>query len=107
MKNRLTIYIASLLLLLATTLSYAQQKQAMLLNIRGTVFENEKLQPMEGATVKLYNERDSMITGATTKQNGQFLLPGIPSATYTLQVSFMGFKTQKFMLALPQRSGNF
>ena len=107
MKNRLTIYIASLLLLLATTLSYAQQKQAMLLNIRGTVFENEKLQPMEGATVKLYNERDSMITGATTKQNGQFLLPGIPSATYTLQVSFMGFKTQKFKLALPQRSGNF
>ena len=107
MKNRLTIYIASLLLLLATTLSYAQQKQAMLLNIRGTVFENEKLQPMEGAAVKLYNERDSMITGATTKQNGQFLLPGIPAATYTLQVSFMGFKTQKFKLALPQRSGNF
>ncbi len=78
-----------------------------LLNIRGTVFENEKLQPMEGAAVKLYNERDSMITGATTKQNGQFLLPGIPSATYTLQVSFMGFKTQKFKLTLPQKSGNF
>ena len=107
MKYRLIKYIASLLLLLATTLSYAQQKQAMLLNIRGTVFENEKLQPMEGAAVKLYNERDSMITGATTKQNGQFLLPGIPSATYTLQVSFMGFKTQKFKLTLPQRSGNF
>lgn len=78
-----------------------------LLNIRGTVFENDKLQPMEGAAVKLYNERDSMITGATTKQNGQFLLPGIPSATYTLQVSFMGFKTQKFKLTLPQKSGNF
>ena len=78
-----------------------------LLNIRGTVFENDKLQPMEGAAVKLFNERDSMITGATTKQNGQFLLPGIPSATYTLQVSFMGFKTQKFKLTLPQKSGNF
>ena len=62
---------------------------------------------MEGAAVKLYNERDSMIAGATTKQNGQFLLPGIPSATYTLQVSFMGFKTQKFKLTLPQKSGNF
>lgn len=100
-------YIASLLLLLATTQMSAQQKQEMLLNIRGTVFENETLHGMEGAAVKLYNERDSMIAGATTKQNGQYLLPGIPSATYTLQVSFMGFKTQKFKLNLPQRSGNF
>ena len=78
-----------------------------LLNIRGTVFENQSLQPMEGAAVKLFNERDSMIAGATTKQNGQFLLPGIPSASYTLQVTFMGFKTQKFKLVLPQKSGNF
>ena len=100
-------YIASLLLLLATTLIQAQQKQAMLLNIRGTVYENDKLQPMEGAAVKLYNERDSMIAGAATKQNGQFILPGIPAATYTLQVSFMGFKTQKFKLTLPQKSGNY
>ena len=100
-------YIASLLLLLATTLCLAQQKQAILLNIRGTVFENKTLQPMEGAGVKLFNERDSMITGAVTKQNGQFLLPGIPSATYTLQVSFMGYKTQKFKLTLPQKSGNY
>ena len=100
-------YFASLLLLLATTLIQAQQRQAFLLNIRGTVFENDKLQPMEGAAVKLYNERDSMITGATTKQNGQFLLPGVPAATYTLQVSFMGFKTQKFKLTLPKKSGNY
>ena len=100
-------YIASLLLLLATTLIQAQQRQAFLLNIRGTVFENDKLQPMEGAAVKLYNERDSMVAGAATKQNGQFILPAIPAATYTLQVSFMGFKTQKFKLTLPQKSGNY
>ena len=100
-------YLASLLLLLATTLIQAQQRQAFLLNIRGTVFENDKLQPMEGAAVKLYNERDSMVAGAATKQNGQFILPAIPAATYTLQVSFMGFKTQKFKLTLPQKSGNY
>lgn len=104
--GRIIRHIASLLFLLATTLTSAQQKQAML-NIRGTVFENETLHPLEGAAVKLFNERDSMITGATTKQNGQFLLPGIPSATYTLQVSFMGFKQQRFKLTLPQKSGNF
>ena len=96
-----------LLLLTVPTLVFPQEAGKALLNIRGTVFENEKLQPMEGAAVKLYNERDSMVAGATTKQNGQFLLPGIPSATYTLQVSFMGFKTQQFKLTLPKRSGNF
>ena len=101
-------YILLLLLLLVTAVMMkAQAQERFSLNIRGTVFENEKLQPMEGAAVKLFNERDSMITGATTKQNGQFLLPSIPSATYTLQVSFMGFKTQKFKLTLPKRSGNF
>ena len=104
--RRITRYIALLLFLLATTLTLAQQKRAML-NIRGTVYENETLHPMEGAAVKLFNERDSMIAGAMTKQNGQFLLAGIPSATYVLKVSFMGFKQQQFKLTLPQKSGNF
>lgn len=88
-------------------IAFPQGTATALLNIRGTVFENEKLQPLEGAAVKLFNERDSMVAGATTKQNGQFLLPGIPSASYTLQVSFMGFKTQKFKLTLPKKSGNY
>ena len=87
-----------------------------MLNIRGTIFENETLHPLEGAAVKLFNERDSMIAGNTTKQNGQFVIPLVISSpkggqttspAYTLQISFMGFKTQNFKLTLPQRSGNF
>ncbi|MCH5168189.1 MAG: TonB-dependent receptor [Prevotellaceae bacterium] len=108
-------YIALILLLLpavpslaqAQTAAPVQQAQVAKLNIRGTVFENQSLQPLEGAAVKLFNERDSMIAGATTKQNGQFLLPDIPTATYKLQVSFMGFKQQQFSLTLPRRPGNF
>lgn len=108
-----------LLLFLAVTVflmkAQAQTRQAWQLNIRGTVFENDKLQPMEGAAVKLLNERDSMIAGVVTKQNGQFVIPitienkGGQTADkgYTLQVSFMGFKTQQFKLSLPKRSGNF
>ena len=65
---------ALFLLLLAPLLAAAQEKQARL-NIRGTVYENQTLQPLEGASVKLLNERDSMIAGVMTKQNGQFLLP--------------------------------
>ena len=106
--GRMTRHIASLLLLLlAAAVVQAQVQAQAVLNIRGTVFENETLHPLEGAAVKLFNERDSMIAGVVTKQGGQFVLPGIPSASYTLQVTFMGFKTQKFKLSLPKRSGNF
>jgi len=106
--GRMIRHIASLLLfLLAAAVAQAQVQAQAVLNIRGTVFENETLHPLEGAAVKLFNERDSMIAGVVTKQGGQFVLPGIPSASYTLQVTFMGFKTQKFKLSLPKRSGNF
>ena len=106
--GRMIRHIASLLLfLLAAAVAQAQVQAQAVLNIRGTVFENETLHPLEGAAVKLFNERDSMIAGVVTKQGGQFVLPGIPTASYTLQVTFMGFKTQKFKLSLPKRSGNF
>ena len=52
-----TRHIAFLLLLLVPSLALPQGSTKALLNIRGTVFENQTLQPMEGAGVKLYNER--------------------------------------------------
>ena len=105
--DRISRYTLSLLLILFAGMSHAQQKQAAKLNIRGTVYENQSLDPMIGAAVKLYNERDSMIAGNSTGQNGQFLLPSIPAATYTMRVTYMGYKEQKFKLTLPNRSGNF
>lgn len=77
------------------------------LNVRGTVFENQSLQPMQGATVKLYNDKDSMVTGAVTAENGRFLLPNIRAGKYTIKVSFMGYKEQIFAVTLPNRGGNF
>lgn len=77
------------------------------LNIRGTVYENQTLQPMEGAAVKLYNGSDSMLVGNITQKNGQYLLPGVPSGRYTMKVSFMGYKEQSFALTLPRKTGNF
>ena len=76
-------------------------------NVRGTVFENQTLTPMEGATVKLYNAKDSMIAGALTAENGRFLLPNIRAGKYTIKVSYMGYKEQDFAVTLPERTGNF
>ena len=87
--------------------STAKSSGVARVNVRGTVFENQSLQPMQGATVKLYNDKDSMITGAVTAENGRFLLPNIRSGKYTVKVSFMGYKEQIFAINLPNRSGNF
>lgn len=77
------------------------------LNIRGTVYENQSLDPLEGAQVRLTTAEGKLKAGALTQKNGQFLLPNIPTGTYTLSVTFMGFKEQKFSLTLPKRSGNY
>lgn len=77
------------------------------LNVRGTVFENETLQPLEGATVRLYKPDSTMAGGHTTAKNGQFLLADVKQGVYTLKVSFMGFRTQQFKIDLTEKKGNF
>ncbi len=85
----------------------AVSSSQVLLNVRGIIYESESLQPMQGAAVKLLTEKDSLLTGVYTPENGEFLLPDIKPGNYKLQVSFMGFKDQTFALKLPRKSGNF
>ena len=77
------------------------------LNIRGTVYENETLQPLEGATIRLYKQDSTMVGGHTSAKNGDFLLENVRQDIYVLKVSFMGFKTQSFKLDLTDKKGNF
>ncbi|MCD8285156.1 MAG: carboxypeptidase-like regulatory domain-containing protein, partial [Prevotellaceae bacterium] len=94
-----------LLLLFTATITEAQETPR--LNIRGTVYDNQTLDPLEGAQVRLTNDEGKLISGNVTQKNGQFLLPGIPSGDYTLSVTFMGYKEQQFVVKLPKKSGNF
>ena len=94
-----------ILALLSTTLLRGQGTAT--LNIRGTVYENQSLHPLEGAQVRLTDAAGKLVSGNLTGKNGQFLLPGIPTGTYTLTVTFMGFKEQRFTLTLPRKSGNY
>lgn len=83
------------------------QNETHLLNIRGKVMESSTLDALVGATAKLFLPNDSLFGGATTANNGVFTLEKVPAGTYTLKVSFVGFKEQSFMLKLPKRNGNF
>ncbi len=76
-------------------------------NVRGTVFENQSLKPLPGATVKLTDKQGKLIGGSVTKDNGQYILPAVPAGTYTLRISFMGYKEQSFSVTLPEKAGNF
>ena len=91
----------------ADTLSAATQQSRFRLNVRGTVFENETLKPMPDATVKLMSKDGKLVAGATTKENGQYLLPGVAAGAYVMRISYMGYKEQSFNLQLPEKSGNF
>ena len=90
-----------------TTPTHTKEGSAYRLNVRGTVYEYQTLEPLPGASIKVYNDKDSLITGANTQQNGQYLLPNIPTGKYTVKVSFIGYKEQIFGLTLPQKNGNF
>ena len=91
----------------AATQKTKTPKTGNVLNVRGTVFDNETLQPLEGATVRLYKPDSTMAGGNNTADNGQFLLANVQQGIYVLKVSYMGFKTQSFKLDLTDKKGNF
>ena len=78
-----------------------------MLNVRGTVFDSQQLQTLPGAQVKLAKPDGTLVAGTVTNDKGQYLLKDIPTGTYRLNVSFIGYKAQNFTITLPKKSGNF
>lgn len=85
----------------------AKHKTEKTLNVRGTVYDNETLQPLEGASVRLLRTDSTMAAGHNTAQDGQFMMTNVQPAPYVLKVTYMGFKTQEFKLDLTGKKGNF
>jgi len=62
--------------------------------ITGTIVEHENQEPIEQATVRLLNARDSsFVSGVVSSNNGIFSLKDIRQGEYILNVSFVGLKT--------------
>ena len=105
--RRLTIFLIYIILMLLPTYRVSAQQPLPRLNIRGAVYENQTLDPMPSASIKLLNAKDSLIAGTVTGENGRFLVSNIRPGKYTLKVSYVGYKEQSFSITLPERSGNF
>ena len=77
--------------IMLTMPAYAQRRGV---DITGTVIEGGTNEPIEQATVRLLNAKDStMVGGVATGRNGSFTLKNIKNGNYVLNISFIGFET--------------
>lgn len=61
----------------------------------GAVVEDETGEPIEGATVAVWQAADSsLVTGTVSKADGSFIIEGLRRGSYYVRISFVGFETQ-------------
>lgn len=93
MKNK---YVYGFLILLGLTNPIFAQELSNLDvegSIYGEVVDLDSKQPMQFATVALYDLRkDEAVNGAFTDEKGQFSFKGLGLGAYSLEISFVGYK---------------
>ena len=63
--------------------------------ITGTVTDAATNKPVSYATVAVLDAAGKVVNGGVCGDDGKFVLPGIPAGTYTVQVSFVGYKNEE------------
>ncbi len=85
------ISITFFLLFFFATASLLAQRQPPKENIRGVVLDKASQSPLPGANVTLPGTEP--LLGAATDPDGRFLIPDVPAGRYTIQASYLGYKT--------------
>ena len=74
--------------------------------ITGKVIEIDENNPLEYATIALYKANSKMlITGVITDSSGRFSISNIKPDTYYIEVSFIGYKSQRIDKIIIQKKG--
>ena len=102
LRSRSIIGLMSFLLLLLG-LPAGLRAQDSLYTITGRVLD-EKSEALLGASVSLLQSDGKLKTGAITAKDGAFHLKGIASGSYTLRVSYIGYKTHTTPIRLAKQS---
>lgn len=84
-SNKILIFIGSVLFSTATM--FAQLSSG---NIKGMICDAENSAKLIGASIHI----NSVNRSCVSDENGEFSLNNIPEGKYTLQISFMGYKSQ-------------
>ena len=78
-----------LLMILFSPMAFAQQSGV---NVTGSVVEQGRDTPIEQATVRLLNVKDSaMVRGVVSARNGSFTLKNVKKGSYLLHITFIGY----------------
>ena len=78
-----------LLMILFSPMAFAQQSGV---NVTGSVVEQGSDTPIEQATVRLLNVKDSaMVRGVVSARNGSFTLKNVKKGSYLLHITFIGY----------------
>lgn len=78
-----------LLMILFSPMAFAQQSGV---NVTGSVVEQGSDTPIEQATVRLLNVKDSaMVRGVVNAHNGSFTLKNVKKGSYLLHITFIGY----------------
>lgn len=78
-----------LLMILLSPIAFAQQSGV---NVTGSVVEQGSDTPIEQATVRLLNVKDSaMVRGVVSTRNGSFTLKNVKKGSYLLHITFIGY----------------
>ena len=78
-----------LLKILFSPMAFAQQSGV---NVTGSVVEQGSDTPIEQATVRLLNVKDSaMVRGVVSARNGSFTLKNVKKGSYLLHITFIGY----------------
>ena len=76
-----------LLMILFSPMAFAQQSGV---NVTGSVVEQGSDTPIEQATVRLLNVKDSaMVRGVVSARNGSFTLKNVKKGSYLLHITFI------------------
>lgn len=83
-------YFLLLFLIFISLPAFAQQGKV---DVTGVVIEEGNKEPIEQATVRLLNVKDSaMVAGVVSSHNGGFTLKNIKVGSYLLYITFVGFE---------------
>jgi hypothetical protein len=76
-------------MILFSPMAFAQQSGV---NVTGSVVEQGNDTPIEQATVRLLNVKDSaMVRGVVSARNGSFTLKNVKKGSYLLHITFIGY----------------
>lgn len=74
--------------------------------ITGKIIESEEQNPLEYASVAIYNTKSkALVTGVVTNANGQFLIPAVKQGNYFIEISFIGYQKKTISSIIIKKKG--